>query len=347
MIINKIIGMFSHDIAIDLGTANTIVLLKGQGIIINEPSIVAVRVDRYGRDDGNILAVGHEAKEMLGKTPSGIQAIRPMRDGVIADFDITEKMIRYFIEKAHNRKSLVRPRIMVCVPYGLTGVERKAVKESALSAGAREVYLIEEPMAAAIGAGLPVKEPQGSLVVDIGGGTTEIGVISLGGLVVSKSIRVAGDKLDAAIVNYVRKKYNLLIGERAGEEIKIKIGAAAPLETPLSMQIKGRDQVTGLLNTIELTSEDIREAMKDQLREISSAVKSVIESVPADLAGDLVENGLTLTGGGALIRGLDKYLSDTIKLPVFVGDEPLLSVAKGTGKALEELDALYSSGQYE
>lgn len=347
MIINKIIGMFSHDIAIDLGTANTIVLLKGQGIIINEPSIVAVRVDRYGRDDGNILAVGHEAKEMLGKTPSGIQAIRPMRDGVIADFDITEKMIRYFIEKAHNRKSLVRPRIMVCVPYGLTGVERKAVKESALSAGAREVYLIEEPMAAAIGAGLPVKEPQGSLVVDIGGGTTEIGVISLGGLVVSKSIRVAGDKLDAAIVNYVRKKYNLLIGERAGEEIKIKIGAAAPLETPLSMQIKGRDQVSGLLNTIELTNEDIREAMKDQLREISSAVKSVIESVPADLAGDLVENGLTLTGGGALIRGLDKYLSDTIKLPVFVGDEPLLSVAKGTGKALEELDALYSSGQYE
>ncbi|WP_290948064.1 rod shape-determining protein [Helicobacter sp.] len=346
MLLNKLIGMFSHDIAIDLGTANTIVLLKGQGIIINEPSIVAVRVDRYDRD-GEILAVGHEAKEMVGKTPSGIQAIRPMKDGVIADFDVTEKMIRYFIEKAHNRKSLIRPRIMVCVPYGLTGVERKAVKESAMSAGAREVYLIEEPMAAAIGAGLPIKEPQGSLIVDIGGGTTEIGVISLGGLVISKSIRVAGDKLDMAIVNYVRKHYNLLIGERAGEEIKIKIGAAAPLDTPLSMQIKGRDQVSGLLNTIELTSEDIREAIKDQLREISSAVKSVIEAVPADLAGDLVENGLTLTGGGALIRGLDRYLSDTVKLPVFIGDEPLLAVGKGTGKAIEELDILHNTSRYE
>lgn len=346
MLLNKLIGMFSHDIAIDLGTANTIVLLKGQGIIINEPSIVAVRVDRYDRD-GEILAVGHEAKEMVGKTPSGIQAIRPMKDGVIADFDVTEKMIRYFIEKAHNRKSLIRPRIMVCVPYGLTGVERKAVKESAMSAGAREVYLIEEPMAAAIGAGLPIKEPQGSLIVDIGGGTTEIGVISLGGLVISKSIRVAGDKLDMAIVNHVRKHYNLLIGERAGEEIKIKIGAAAPLDTPLSMQIKGRDQVSGLLNTIGLTSEDIREAIKDQLREISSAVKSVIEAVPADLAGDLVENGLTLTGGGALIRGLDRYLSDTVKLPVFIGDEPLLAVAKGTGKAIEELDTLHNTSRYE
>ena len=347
MFLNKLIGMFSHDIAIDLGTANTIVLLKGQGIIINEPSIVAVRVDRFDRESGEILAVGHEAKEMVGKTPSGIRAIRPMKDGVIADFDITEKMIRYFIEKAHNRKSLIRPRIMVCVPYGLTGVERKAVKESAMSAGAREVYLIEEPMAAAIGAGLPVKEPQGSLIVDIGGGTTEIGVISLGGLVISKSIRVAGDKLDMAIVNYVRKKYNLLIGERAGEEIKIKIGAAAPLETPLSMQIKGRDQVSGLLNAIELTSEYVREAIKDQLREIGAAIKSVIESVPADLAGDLVENGLTLTGGGALIRGLDCYLSDTIKLPVFIGDEPLLAVAKGTGKAIEELDTLYNTSKYE
>ena len=346
MLLNKLIGIFSHDIAIDLGTANTIVLLKGQGIIINEPSIVAVRVDRYDRD-GEILAVGREAKEMVGKTPSGIQAIRPMKDGVIADFDVTEKMIRYFIEKAHNRKSLIRPRIMVCVPYGLTGVERKAVKESAMSAGAREVYLIEEPMAAAIGAGLPIKEPQGSLIVDIGGGTTEIGVISLGGLVISKSIRVAGDKLDMAIVNHVRKHYNLLIGERAGEEIKIKIGAAAPLDTPLSMQIKGRDQVSGLLNTIELTSEDIREAIKDQLREISSAVKSVIEAVPADLAGDLVENGLTLTGGGALIRGLDRYLSDTVKLPVFIGDEPLLAVAKGTGKAIEELDTLHNTSRYE
>lgn len=338
--------MFSHDVAIDLGTANTIVLVKGQGIVVNEPSIVAVRVDRFDRD-GEIVAVGYEAKEMVGKTPNGIQVIRPMKDGVIADFDVTEKMIRYFIQKAHNRKALVRPRIMVCVPYGLTGVERKAVKESAMSAGAREVLLIEEPMAAAIGAGLPIKEPQGSLIVDIGGGTTEIGVISLGGLVISKSVRIAGDKIDLAIVNYVRKHHNLLIGERLGEEIKIEIGAAAPLDNMLSMEVKGRDQVSGLLDTITLTSEDIREAIKDQLREISSAVKSVIESVPADLAGDLVENGLTLTGGGALIRGLDRYLSDTIKLPVFIGDEPLLAVAKGTGKALEEIDAVYNTANYQ
>lgn len=340
MILDKLIGLFSHDIAIDLGTANTIVLLKGQGIVINEPSIVAVKTDKYDRD-GTILAVGHEAKEMIGKTPGGIQAIRPMKDGVIADFDVTEKMIRYFIEKAHKRKTLIRPRVMVCVPYGLTGVERKAVKESAMSAGAREVFLIEEPMAAAIGAGLPVREPQGSLIVDIGGGTTEIGVISLGGLVISKSIRVAGDKLDIAIVDYIRKKYNLLIGERTGEEIKIQIGSASPLETPLLMQVKGRDQVSGLLNTVELTSEDIRDAIKDQLREISNALKSVLESVPPDLAGDIVENGVVLTGGGALIRGLDKYLSDIVKLPVYIGNEPLLAVAKGTGKAIEELDLLH------
>lgn len=340
MILDKLIGLFSHDIAIDLGTANTIVLLKGQGIVINEPSIVAVKTDKYDRD-GTILAVGHEAKEMIGKTPGGIQAIRPMKDGVIADFDVTEKMIRYFIEKAHKRKTLIRPRVMVCVPYGLTGVERKAVKESAMSAGAREVFLIEEPMAAAIGAGLPIREPQGSLIVDIGGGTTEIGVISLGGLVISKSIRVAGDKLDIAIVDYIRKKYNLLIGERTGEEIKIQIGSASPLETPLLMQVKGRDQVSGLLNTVELTSEDIRDAIKDQLREISNALKSVLESVPPDLAGDIVENGVVLTGGGALIRGLDKYLSDIVKLPVYIGNEPLLAVAKGTGKAIEELDLLH------
>lgn len=341
MILDKIIGIFSHDIAIDLGTANTLVLLKGQGIIINEPSIVAVKMNDYNRE-GEILAVGHEAKEMIGKTPGGIQAIRPMKDGVIADFDITEKMIRYFIQKAHKRKSLIRPRIMVCVPYGLTGVERKAVKESAMSAGAREVFLIEEPMAAAIGAGLPVREPQGSLIVDIGGGTTEIGVISLGGLVISKSIRVAGDKLDGAIVDYIRKKYNLLIGERTGEEIKIQIGSASPLESPLTMQVKGRDQVSGLLNTIDLTSEDVRDAIKDQLREIVNALKSVLESVPPDLAGDIVENGVVLTGGGALIRGLDKYLSDIVKLPVYVGNEPLLAVAKGTGKAIEELDLLHN-----
>ena len=277
---------------------------------------------------------------MVGKTPGDIEAIRPMRDGVIADFDMTEKMIRYFIEKAHRRKSFLRPRIIICVPYGLTQVERKAVRESAMSAGAREVFLIEEPMAAAIGAGLPVREPQGSLVVDIGGGTTEIGVVSLGGLVISKSIRVAGDKIDMAIVDYVKKKYNLLIGERTGEEIKIAIGTAVPMDEPLSMMVKGRDQVSGLLSRIELSSEDVRDAIKEPLKEIADALKDVLEVMPPDLAGDIVENGVVLTGGGALIRGFDKYLSDIVKLPVFVADEPLLAVAKGTGKALEEIELL-------
>ncbi|GAA7258695.1 rod shape-determining protein [Helicobacter cholecystus] len=339
MILDRFIGIFSHDIAIDLGTANTVVSAKGQGIIINEPSIIAVQNDRYGAR-GKLLAVGNSAKEMVGKTPGSIYAIRPMKDGVIADFDMTEKMIRYFVEKAHKRKSLMRPRIMVCVPYGLTGVERKAVRESAMSAGAREVFLIEEPMAAAIGAGLPVREPQGSLVVDIGGGTTEIGVISLGGLVIAKSLRVAGDKLDTAIVDYVRANYNLYIGERTGEEIKIEIGAAISLDQPLKMQVKGKDQVSGLLNTIELTSEDVREAIKSQLKEIGNALKSVLESMPPDLAGDIVENGVVLTGGGALIRGLDKYLSELVKLPVYVAEEPLLCVAKGTSRAIEEMDLL-------
>lgn len=338
MLLDRIIGWFSHDISIDLGTANTIVIVKGQGVIINEPSVVAVRNDKYGKN--KILAVGHEAKEMVGKTPGSILAVRPMKDGVIADFDMTEKMIRHFIEKAHRRKALMRPRIIVCVPYGLTGVERKAVRESAISAGAREVFLIEEPMAAAIGAGLPVKEPKGSLVVDIGGGTTEIGVISLGGLVISKSLRTAGDKLDNAIVDYIRRKYSLLIGERTGEIIKIQIGSAISLDEPLSMQVKGRDQVSGLLNTIELTSEDVREAIKEPLKEISNALKDVLEQMPPDLAGDIVENGIVLTGGGALIRGLDKYLSEIVKLPVYVGEEPLLCVAKGAGKALEEIDIL-------
>ena len=338
MILDKIIGFFSNDMSIDLGTANTLVLIKGKGIIINEPSVVAVKRDKYGRQ--KILAVGREAKNMVGKTPGNIEAIRPMRDGVIADFDMTEKMIRYFIETAHKRKSFLRPRIIICVPYGLTQVERKAVRESAMSAGAREVFLIEEPMAAAIGAGLPIRDPKGSLVVDIGGGTTEIGVVSLGGLVISKSIRTAGDKIDLAIVEYVKKKYNLLIGERTGEEIKIEIGTAIAQDEPLIMMVKGRDQVSGLLSRIELTSEDVRDATKEPLREIAEALKDVLEVMPPDLAGDIVENGVVLTGGGALIRGIDKYLSDIVKLPVFVADEPLLAVAKGTGKALEEIDLL-------
>ncbi|ELX8763370.1 rod shape-determining protein [Campylobacter jejuni] len=336
MILDQLIGFFSSDMGIDLGTANTLVLVKDKGIVINEPSVVAVERERYG-SKAKILAVGKEAKDMVGKTPGNIEAIRPMKDGVIADFDMTEKMIRYFIEKTHRRKSFLRPRIIISVPYGLTQVERKAVRESALSAGAREVFLIEEPMAAAIGASLPIQEPKGNLVVDIGGGTTEIGVISLGGLVISKSIRTAGDKLDMSIVNYVKEKYNLIIGERTGEEIKITIGSAIQLPKELSMVVKGRDQVSGLLSRIELTSEDVREAMREYLKEIADALKMVLEMMPPDLASDIVENGVVLTGGGALIRGLDKYLSEIVRLPVYIADEPLLAVAKGTGKALEEI----------
>lgn len=339
MILDQLIGFFSSDMGIDLGTANTLVLVKDKGIVINEPSVVAVERERYG-SKAKILAVGKEAKDMVGKTPGNIEAIRPMKDGVIADFDMTEKMIRYFIEKTHRRKSFLRPRIIISVPYGLTQVERKAVRESALSAGAREVFLIEEPMAAAIGASLPIQEPKGNLVVDIGGGTTEIGVISLGGLVISKSIRTAGDKLDMSIVNYVKEKYNLIIGERTGEEIKITIGSAIQLPKELSMVVKGRDQVSGLLSRIELTSEDVREAMREYLKEIADALKMVLEMMPPNLASDIVENGVVLTGGGALIRGLDKYLSEIVRLPVYIADEPLLAVAKGTGKALEEISLL-------
>jgi rod shape-determining protein MreB len=338
MIFDSLIGLISNDISIDLGTANTIIIVRGEGVVINEPSVVAVKRNRYGKYD--VIEVGQTAKDMLGKTPGNIEAIRPLRDGVIADFDVTEKMIRHFVEKAHKRKSLIRPRIIICVPYGLTQVERKAVRESALGAGAREVYLIEEPMAAAIGAGLPVKEPRGSLVVDIGGGTTEIGVTSLGGLVISKSIRVAGDKIDAAIVDYVRKKFNLIIGDRLGEEIKLTIGTAIPDKDEVTMVIRGRDHVSGLLSRIVLTSEDAREAMKEPILEIAEALKDVLALTPADLAGDIVENGVALTGGGALIRGLDKYLSDVVKLPVYVAEEPLLAVAKGTGMMLSELDVL-------
>lgn len=338
MILDHLIGLFSSDMGIDLGTANTLVLVKDKGVVIDEPSVVAVQHTKYGKS--KILAVGKEAKEMLGKTPSDIQAIRPMRDGVIADFDMTEKMIRYFIEKTHRRKSFLRPRILISVPYGLTQVERKAVRESALSAGAREVYLVEEPMAAAIGANLPVQEPVGSLVVDIGGGTTEIGVITLGGLHTAKSIRTAGDKLDNSIVNYVKEKYNLIIGERTSEDIKIQVGSAIQLPEELTIVVKGKDQVKGLLSKVELSSEDIREAIKEPLKEIADALKFVLENTKPELAGDIVENGIVLTGGGALIRGIDKYLSDIVKLPVYVADEPLHAVARGTGKILEEISLL-------
>ncbi len=338
MFFDKVIGIFSSDIAIDLGTANTVVIVRGHGIVIDEPSVVAVQRDATGRN--RILAVGKEAKDMVGKTPGSITAIRPMKDGVIADFEMTERMIRYFIEKVHKRKAFIRPRIVIGVPYGVTQVERKAIKESAMSAGAREVFLIEEPMAAAIGAGLPVKEPKGSLVVDIGGGTTEIGVVSLGGLVISKSIRVAGDKLDTAIVDYIKRKHNLLIGERVAEEIKINIGNAVAPKEQKTMFVKGRDQITGLLSTIEFSTDDTREAIKDTLKDVLEALKDVLEITPPDLAGDIVENGIILTGGGAMLENIDKYLSDATRLPVYIAEEPLLAVAKGAGRVLEEIDLL-------
>jgi len=334
----RILGIFSNDLAIDLGTANTLVLVKGEGICINEPSVVAIQYDKLGQQ--RILAVGQEAKDMVGKTPSNIKAIRPMRDGVIADFEVTQMMIRYFIEKAHKRKSFFSPRIIICVPYGLTQVERRAVREAAEHAGARYVYLIEEPMAAAIGAGLPVKEPIGNLVVDIGGGTTEIGVTSLGGLVISKSIRVAGDSIDQAIVDYLKKNFNLLVGDKIAEELKIKIGTAIELEEELSTTVRGRNQLDGSLISIPMTSKNMLEAMHPPLEEIVNALKDVLEKTPPELAGDIVENGIVLTGGGALIRGLDKYLSDIVKIPVYIADEPLLAVAQGTGQALDEIDLL-------
>lgn len=340
MIFDQVVGFFSSDMGIDLGTANTLVLVKDKGIVINEPSVVAIERDRYGGGKPRILAVGKEAKEMVGKTPGNIEAIRPMKDGVIADFDMTEKMIRYFIEKTHRRKNFLRPRIVISVPYGLTQVERKAVRESALSAGAREVFLIEEPMAAAIGADLSIQEPKGNLIIDIGGGTTEIGVTSLGGLVISKSIRVAGDKLDSSIVAWMKTHRGLVIGDKTAEEVKIKIGSAFPMDKELSMGVKGRDQITGLLQRIEITSEDVREAMLENLKEIADALREVLEKMPADLAGDIVENGIVLSGGGALIRGLDKYLSETVRLPAYVADEPLKCVARGTGRILEEIKLL-------
>jgi len=337
MFLDKIIGIFSNDMAIDLGTANTLVSLKDKGIIINEPSVVAVQHDRYGRD--KILAVGKEAKMMIGKTPMNIQAVRPMKDGVIADFEMTERMIRYFIEKAHGRKTFLRPRIIICIPHGITQVERKAVKESAISAGAREVYLVEEPMAAAIGAGIPVSSPDGYVVVDIGGGTTEIGVTSLGGLVISKSIKIAGDRFDRSIIDYVRQNFNLFIGERTAENIKIEIGTAIKLSKDLVIKVKGRDS-SGLLSTIELDSEGVRAALKEPLKEMSLAVRQVLEEMPPDLAGDVVDNGIVLTGGGALIRGIDHYIASEVKLPVRVADEPLLAVAYGTSKVLDEENLL-------
>ncbi len=338
MIFDWLAGMFSNDLAIDLGTANTLVYVKGKGIVTNEPSVVAVQRDVRGGK--KILAVGKEAKDMLGRTPGSIVAVRPMKDGVIADFEITEAMLRYFIERAHNRRTMVKPRIIICVPYGITEVEKRAVKESAESAGAREVHLIEEPMAAAIGAGLPISEPSGNMIVDIGGGTTEVAVISLAGIVYSKSVRVGGDKMDEAIVNYLKRKYNLLIGERTAEQIKIAIGTAYPDDEIQTMHVKGLDLVAGIPKTIEVASEEIREAIAEPINTIVETVRIALEKTPPELAADIVDKGIVLAGGGALIRNLDILLREETGLPIMIAEDPLTAVVLGSGKALDQIDIL-------
>jgi rod shape-determining protein MreB len=322
--------MFARDMGIDLGTSNTLVFVKGKGIVIQEPSVVAV-----DRDRKEPLAVGFEAKQMLGRTPGNIIATRPLKDGVIADFDTTMTMLKYFIQKAHPRRAPFRPRVVIGIPSGVTGVERRAVQDAALQAGAREAYVIEEPMAAAIGAGLPVDEPTGSMVVDIGGGTTEVAIISLGGLVTAKSIRVAGDEMDEAIVQYVKRTYNMLIGERTGEEVKMTIGSAYPTGSEESMEIRGRDLVTGLPRTLRVTSEEIRKAMQEPVSSILEAIKITLENTPPELAADIMDRGIVLTGGGAMLKGLDTLISKETGMPVHVADEPLLCVVKGTGKCLD------------
>ncbi len=335
-ILDTILGYFSNDLAIDLGTANTLVYVKGRGIMLREPSVVAVKKDARG---GNkVLAVGAEAKRMLGRTPGNIVAIRPMKDGVIADFEVTEAMLRHFIAKVHNSRRLVRPRIIICVPTGITQVEKRAVKESAQSAGAREVYLIEEPMAAAIGANLPITEPTSNMVVDIGGGTTEVAVISLSGIVYSKSVRVGGDKMDEAIMQYVKRKYNMLIGESTAEQIKIQIGSAYPTGDNEEMEVKGRDLVSGIPQNIMITSEEVRKAISEQVEAIVQGVRIALEQTPPELAADIVDRGIVLTGGGALLKGLDQLLREETHLPIVVVEDPLSAVVLGSGKALEHID---------
>ncbi len=336
---SRLFGFASRDIGIDLGTANTLVYVKDHGIVLREPSVVAVKAGT-----NEVVAVGDDAKRMLGRTPGGITAIRPLKDGVIADFRVTEAMLRHFIRKVHNRRSMVRPRVVIAVPSGITEVEKRAVKESAEQAGAREVYLMEEPMAAAIGVGLPVQEAAGNMIVDIGGGTTEVAIISLSGIVYARSVRVAGDELDEAIISYMKRAYNLMIGERTAEEIKLRIGSAFPLGKESTMEVKGRDMVAGLPKTITITSQEVREAMLEPLNTIIDAVRTTLERCPPELSADLVDRGIMLAGGGALLRGLDKLLQEETALPVHVAEDPLSAVAEGTGRVLSELEFLRKVG---
>ncbi len=339
LILDGFLGVFSNDLAIDLGTANTLVYVKGKGIVLNEPSVVAVSTDN--RSKNRVLAVGSDARNMLGKTPGNIVAIRPMRDGVIADFEVTEAMLRYFIRKVHNRRSFIRPRIIVAVPSGITQVEKRAVRESAESAGAREVFLIEEPMAAAIGANLPITEPTCNMVVDIGGGTTEVAVISLAGIVYSMSVRVAGDKMDQAIIQYIKRKYNLLIGERTAEIIKTTIGNAYPDQQNLeTIEVKGRDLASGIPKILTIDSEEVRVAISEQIDAIIETVKIALEQTPPELAADIVDRGIVLTGGGALLKNLDKLLGEETSLPIIVADDPLTTVAMGSGQTLDNIETL-------
>ena len=328
-------GVFTKEIGIDLGTANTLVYLKGKGVILREPSVVAVN-----NNTGQILAVGLEAKQMIGRTPGNITALRPLKDGVIADFETTQSMLRHFIRKVVGNSPLARPRVVICVPSGVTEVEKRAVVDSAMTAGAKEAFLIEEPMASAIGAGLPVEEPSGSMVVDIGGGTSEVAVISLGGIVVSRSLRVAGDEFDDSIIHYIKKEYNLMIGERTAEDIKVKIGSAFPLEKEETYNISGRDLVTGLPKELQVSSEEIREALKESVNAVVDSIKFTLEKTPPELAADIMERGIMLAGGGALLKGLDKLINKETGIPVFIAEQPMDCVVLGTGRVLEEIDVL-------
>ena len=338
MIFDWAYGLFSNDLAIDLGTATTLIYVKGRGIVSCEPSVVAVQTDSRGAK--RVLAVGKEAKEMLGRTPGNIQAVRPLRDGVIADFEVTEAMLRYFISKATQRGTLVKPRIIICVPFGITEVEKRAVKESAESAGAREVFLFEVPMAAALGAGLPITEPSGNMVVDIGGGTTEVAVISLAGIVYSQSVRVGGDKMDDSIVAYLKRKYNLLIGEQTAERVKCLIGNAHPSDEVETMEVKGRDLVAGVPKTVVVNSDEIRDALSEPINTIVEAVMAALEKTPPELSADIVDKGIVLTGGGALLKNLDVLLREETGLPVMVCDDPVSAVVLGSGKTLDHIDLL-------